>query len=89
LELFELVYPTSVPVNRGDQSTTKFMFARTVAIFTLELLQEDNDETLHIDFNLLSNNELAEELCAAGAISDDLLGGVVSDGSPNGFINVE
>jgi hypothetical protein len=87
-ETLEAVYPTSIPV-AGENRAAKFIFSRSVAIFTLEMLQEDDDEALHIDFNLLSNYELAEELCAVGAIRDELLGGVVDDGLPNGFINVK
>jgi hypothetical protein len=82
------VYPTSIPIKEVN-GPTKFIFVRSVALFILEMLQEDEDETLHIDFNLLSNYDLAEELCAAGAIQDELLGGVVNDGLPNGFINVK
>jgi len=88
LDSFDLVYPTSIPVRGECYRTTKFVFARSVAIFILALLQEDDDEALHIDFNLLSNKELGEELCAVGAICDELIGGVVDDGSPNGFINI-
>lgn len=88
MELFEPVYPNAVPVRSLCTESQKFVFARSVAIFILEMLQEDVDETLHIDFSLLSNKELAEELCAAGAIKEDVLGGVVDDGSPNGFLNV-
>jgi hypothetical protein len=88
LDPFEPVYPTAVPIRGECPPSTKFVFVRSVAIFTLNLLQEDQDESVHIDFSLLSNKELEEELCAQGAICDELLGGVVYDGAPNGFINV-
>jgi hypothetical protein len=84
LDSYELVYPAAIPVkvHKGG----RFVFARSVAIFVLNMLQEDVDEDEQLEYTTMDNVELGECLLAAGAIHDSVFGGVVVDGAPNGFI---
>jgi hypothetical protein len=85
LEEHDLVYPTSIPIRDANQGC--FVFARTVAIFVLEMLQDDMPEDLRLTYSTMNNAELGECLLAEGAVPYHLYGGVVNDDVTNGFIN--